>query len=191
MIMIGLRSSALIAFLLGCSKISAFTTPSRSSFVAPSSTTKLHIGAFFRQNDGGSLDTLVEGGAVTPEGFGFSTPASRIISAAGSSSRYYRAGPNDPVSNVIAAISSSTGNSIALIFDSSGDMLGAFTETNFIKVSIRCDKRRRFIISFLLFLTHLRHCSSLLSVLHNQIQKKTPPTFSLLLYPTMSLQHQI
>lgn len=71
---------------------------------------------------------------LTPEGFGFSTPATRILKEADRDKGFFRAEASTPVIDVIAAITEGT-KDVSLVYD--GDnLLGIFTETDYIKVCI-------------------------------------------------------
>ena len=77
---------------------------------------------------------LGEGGLATPEGYGFSSPMTRILSATDGNGGYYRALSSQTVTDVMGRISTSP-EDVALVFDESSDkFLGLFTATDYIKV---------------------------------------------------------
>jgi Na+/H+ antiporter NhaD/arsenite permease-like protein/CBS domain-containing protein len=82
-----------------------------------------------------SLDEqwLSEECLITPEGFGFSAPAQRILDEADRVNGYYKAGANDSVLDVMENISNSAGpHDVALVFDNTA-LVGLFTETDYIQ----------------------------------------------------------
>ena len=100
-----------------------------------------------------------QSGSITPEGFGFSSPISRILSESGKSSGggYYKASESDIVTDVMEGITKGRGGAatvledaaaggvvadVALVFDDNDDkkVKGIFTETDYIKVSSTCTK---------------------------------------------------
>ena len=83
---------------------------------------------------------------ITPEGFGFSSSVSRILASSGRAGGYYRAKSSDIVTDVMDGITGGTSD-VALVFeDGTDNLLGIFTETDYIKV-------RLFFLRFALFLT--------------------------------------
>ena len=73
---------------------------------------------------------------LTPDGFGFSSSAGRILDKAGRGQGYHRADATDRVIDVMAGIADGDGTDVALVFEDGGDeLLGIFTETDYIKVS--------------------------------------------------------
>lgn len=91
------------------------------------------IGGSFNQEE--DYLPLVEECLLTPEGFGFSTPMSRILALGNRASGYYKAAPEESVVDVMAAITEGTVD-VALVFDKE-TLLGIFTESDYIRVS-RC-----------------------------------------------------
>jgi hypothetical protein len=73
--------------------------------------------------------------SITPEGFGFSTPASRVLELAGRNNGYYKAKGSDIVTDVMEGITSGKAD-VAVVFDEddSSKVAGIFTETDYIKV---------------------------------------------------------
>jgi len=82
--------------------------------------------------------TSIDTATLTPAGFGFSTPTSRILQSSGRNSGYYKASASDPVVNVIEAITAAGGlQDVALVFDddNNNNLLGIFTESDYIRFS--------------------------------------------------------
>ena len=146
--------SAALALTLAATSCVAFTVPTglrHSSFVTPSSvvsslstTARPMIGGFFKKGeevvdaDLDDLEPLADDSCrLTPEGFGFSTPASRIIKQAGRKGGYYRASASEFVLDVIAAITNEKEQDVALVYDDNDVLLGIFTEADYIKVCRR------------------------------------------------------
>ena len=75
---------------------------------------------------------------ITPEGFGFSAPARRILKEAGRSDGFYKAKGKELVIDVMEAITSEAGQEdVALVYGDDGELTGLFTETDYIKVRYR------------------------------------------------------
>ena len=74
---------------------------------------------------------------LTPEGYGFSSPAERILKEANRGSGYYSAKSNAPVIDVMGGITEGTADA-ALVFDGT-TLLGIFTESDYIDVSLFLD----------------------------------------------------
>lgn len=73
---------------------------------------------------------------ITPEGFGFSSPANRILSESARSGGFYRAGAQDSVLDVMENIMVNGKSDVALVFDEESNLLiGIFTETDYIQFS--------------------------------------------------------
>ena len=128
---IGSRGSSL--FLQPPKPSSASSSP-RSQRRAPLSSstasTELGVGAELDPED---VLPLAQTTIITPEGYGFSSPASRILEAAGRNGGYYKASATDIVTDVMDGITSGKVDA-ALVFDDSDRLLGIFTETDYIKV---------------------------------------------------------
>jgi hypothetical protein len=75
---------------------------------------------------------------ITPEGFGFTAPARRIVKEANRpGSGYYRASSSENIMSVVTKITGGSGSDVALVFDDqTNKIVGLFTETDYIKVSI-------------------------------------------------------
>ena len=70
---------------------------------------------------------------LTPEGYGFSSTVERIIEKAQRGNGFYVANANDSVIDVMGGITEGE-KDVALVYDGS-DLLGIFTETDYINVS--------------------------------------------------------
>jgi Na+/H+ antiporter NhaD/arsenite permease-like protein/CBS domain-containing protein len=99
----------------------------------------------------------------TPEGFGFSTPAIRVLKQAKRGKGYYKADASESVIDVMEAISSGD-NDVALVFRDNDVLLGLFTESDFIRVC----KMYGSLLSI-----HFRHLSVDLTLTLNTTQNKT------------------
>ena len=72
---------------------------------------------------------------LTPEGYGFSSSAERILKKAKRSNNgYYKASASDRVIDVMAGIADRDAADVALVFDDEDALLGIFTDTDYIKV---------------------------------------------------------
>ncbi len=72
---------------------------------------------------------------MTPEGYGFSATAERIITnAKRGNNGFYKAKSTDKVIDIMGGITSGT-EDVALIYEDS-ELLGIFTESDYINVSI-------------------------------------------------------
>jgi hypothetical protein len=97
-----------------------------------------------QQSDASASSFLLvsETSYITPEGFGFSSPARRILQESGRGLGYHRAAGSDTVMNVMDAITSAStaggAADVALVFDDddSEKLLGIFTETDYITVRL-------------------------------------------------------
>jgi hypothetical protein len=92
--------------------------------------TELGVGAELDPDD---VLPLAKTSMITPEGYGFSSPASRILEAAGRNGGYYKAKASDTVTDVMDGITDGKVDA-ALVFDDNERLLGIFTETDYIKV---------------------------------------------------------
>lgn len=83
------------------------------------------------------LVPLTKDNTLTPEGFGFTAPAKRIVQEAQRPNKgYYKAAATESIMNVIDQISEN-GYDVALVFDDENDtIMGLFTESDYIQV--RC-----------------------------------------------------
>ena len=74
--------------------------------------------------------------SITPEGFGFSTPAERVLREANRGMGYYAATGSQRVIDVMEAITTGPYD-VALVFDGDNKdtVIGLFTETDYIRVS--------------------------------------------------------
>ena len=72
---------------------------------------------------------------ITPEGYGFSAPARRVLKEAKRGSGYYKASAQELVIDVMEAITSGEGADVALVYGEDDKITGLFTESDYIKVS--------------------------------------------------------
>mmetsp|Transcript_39190 Transcript_39190/g.81340 ORF Transcript_39190/g.81340 Transcript_39190/m.81340 type:complete len:734 (-) Transcript_39190:17-2218(-) len=108
----------------GCEAFAGFSSSSSSFLQAPSLTARqAATKGFFASEE--SL--------ITPQGFGFSAPASRILSEAAGS--YHKASVSDGVIEVTEAITGAAASDVALVFDENDQLAGLFTESDYIKFS--------------------------------------------------------
>ena len=71
---------------------------------------------------------------ITPEGYGFTAPAKRIIKEANRANNgFYKASSSDNIMSVIAAITGGSEYDAALVYDGN-DAVGLFTESDYIRV---------------------------------------------------------
>ena len=83
----------------------------------------------------GEQEMFATSSLLTPEGYGFSSSVERILKTSKRNDGYYRAQGSDRVIDVMGGIANQDGADIALVFnDENGDLLGIFTETEYIKV---------------------------------------------------------
>lgn len=74
---------------------------------------------------------------ITPEGFGFSAPASRVLNESKRGKGFYKAQASDSVIDVMEAITSGS-EDVALVYEDD-TLLGLFTEADYIRVSHDCE----------------------------------------------------
>lgn len=108
----------------------AFQTPLPARPLPSSSLSSTSV----RMADG----VLGESSIITPDGFGFSAPARRILKESKRSDGYYRAVGKELVIDVMEAITQGTGPDAALVYDQDDQVQGIFTESDYIKVSLPC-----------------------------------------------------
>lgn len=125
----------------------AFTNPQttvtsllRSSQLVPSNgrlTTRRPVTVSTEDFNPQGLVPLKKETMLTPEGYGFTAPAKRILSEANrKGSGYYRAYTTDNIMSVINAITNADDYDAALVFDKeTNKIVGLFTESDYIKVS--------------------------------------------------------
>lgn len=85
---------------------------------------------------------LPEEEMITPQGYGFSAPASRILQESGKKTGYHKANSEDGVLKVTEAITGDAEQDVALVFTDSDMLVGLFTEADFVTVSQVCMKDR-------------------------------------------------
>jgi len=128
--------AALLA-LLNCSS-SAFMTPSTrlGGFLSQSGS---KIPKTVPRSVSGRLETEFLGDEIniTPEGYGFTATASRILRESKRDAGYHRASASDSVIDVMQAVTNGE-QDVALVFDDEDDdkLLGLFTESDYIRVSL-------------------------------------------------------
>lgn len=72
---------------------------------------------------------------LTPEGYGFTAPAKRILQEANRSNKgYYRASSKESILTVIAAITEGEYDAALAFDDDTNAVVGLFTESDYIKV---------------------------------------------------------
>ncbi|CAB9522574.1 Sodium/proton antiporter 1 [Seminavis robusta] len=145
---------ALVAALSSAAVSSAFTTTrpntitpllisSRNRQFVPSNaarlfkTQRLYVGGATEEFNPQGLVPLKKETMITPEGYGFTAPAKRILSQK-SGPGYYRASSTEDIMSVIQVISDGEQgcSDVALVFDDeTGKIVGLFTEADFIKFS--------------------------------------------------------
>jgi hypothetical protein len=120
-----------LAVALSGSSTRAFTSFSRSftssslKFASPSTT---------KRSSAADAGVLGPSSLITPDGYGFTCPADRILKEAGRKKGYCRASSSDTVIDVMKAITEGDSIDAALIFDEADQLLGLFTESDYIKV---------------------------------------------------------
>jgi hypothetical protein len=130
---------ALLPLLCNVDAFSSINSFSNTNLPSPSlvrqsrysASTKLYVGA---DMDPEEMISLGDECIITPEGYGFGSSTSRILSVANRNNGYYRATGSEIVTDVMEGI---TGGKVdvALVFDdSSNKLLGIFTETDYVKV---------------------------------------------------------
>uniref|UniRef100_A0A7S2UF67 Citrate transporter-like domain-containing protein n=1 Tax=Attheya septentrionalis TaxID=420275 RepID=A0A7S2UF67_9STRA len=77
---------------------------------------------------------------LTPDGYGFSSPAERILRNSNRGEGYYRAKATDRIIDVMEGITNGDKDA-ALVFDEKDSLLGIFTESDYIKFSTARAKR--------------------------------------------------
>ena len=133
-----------------CSSAVAFTTPQstkalRASKFVPTNArliqTQRNVGGSAGFNPDGLLPIDKEA-MITPEGYGFTAPAKRIVQESKRpGSGYYRASSSENVLSVVQKITSEHELDAALVFDDeTNKIVGLFTETDYIKVRLQNKK---------------------------------------------------
>lgn len=101
-------------------------------------------GAILRSSSVGKADDfdddellIGEACLLTPEGYGFSSTAERILQCAGRGAGYYRASASDRIIDVMGGIADGpNGEDVALVYDSDS-LLGIFTESDYVNFSTK------------------------------------------------------
>jgi len=108
------------------SKLNTVLTSTPPSFARPSSS----LGAASDYE----FEGLAEECNITPEGYGFSSSAERVMRVADRGNGYYRATSLESVTDVMDGITSGKVD-VALVFEeTTNKLLGIFTESDYIKV---------------------------------------------------------
>jgi hypothetical protein len=119
------------------SSVGVPTTTTTTTTTSKKTTTRLFVKQQQQQQQSENVALVSESSYITPDGFGFSSPARRILQESGRVRCYHRAVGSDTVVDVIDAITSTPAD-VALVFDDNDSddskLLGIFTETDFIKV---------------------------------------------------------
>lgn len=132
---------AALPFLAAPSAL-AFSTPqtatkSTTTFSPRQTTSRLQVGEAVTEFDPQGLVSLKQAQMLTPEGYGFTAAAKRIVAEAGRRGNgYYRASSTQNIFEVIQAITDGEYDA-ALVFDEENNnkIVGLFTESDFIRVS--------------------------------------------------------
>jgi hypothetical protein len=75
---------------------------------------------------------------LTPDGYGFSSSAERILTNSKRGEGYYLAKASDRIIDVMEGITNGD-QDVALVFDEENSLLGIFTESDYIKVRFTHD----------------------------------------------------
>jgi len=91
----------------------------------------------YNKSPASSLKLAAEECLLTPEGFGFSTPAERVLKQSSKEeiSGYVKSLNTDSVINVMDLISDEENPDVALVFDKSDKLVGIFTERDYVEFS--------------------------------------------------------
>lgn len=82
-----------------------------------------------------SSGSVADSCALTPEGFGFSSPIGRVSKSRGGLG-YYKALGSESVIDVMAGINAGEDiTDVALVFDTNNDLLGIFTDADYIRLA--------------------------------------------------------
>jgi len=77
---------------------------------------------------------LSEDAIITPDGFGFSAPAQRVLKEANRGTGFYKASADETVIDVMEAITTNE-KDVALVY-AANQLLGLFTEADYVRVSL-------------------------------------------------------
>ena len=123
---------------VGSKSTSFLQQPTPSSSVAKTARaygtalrSKLYVGAELNPDEVLPLDRET---MITPEGFGFSSPVSRVLNMAGRQGGYYKARASEIVTDVMEGITNGQVDAALVFADENDDLVGIFTETDYIKV---------------------------------------------------------
>jgi hypothetical protein len=143
-------TSPVLVLVLAVATTSAFTasssffaSPPARTFTASTSTfssrrvshSRRYMAQLVEWDDEMASGVVGEECNITPEGFGFTTPTSRVLTEAKRGAGFHRAAASDLVIDVMEAITTGE-QDVALVFDTqgTGKLLGLFTEMDYIKV---------------------------------------------------------
>ena len=115
------------------SRSSAFAPTAATSGTTSTSTSTSTSTVRQMATETGEQEMFATSSLLTPEGYGFSSSIDRILTTSKRNSGYYSAQGSDRVIDVMGGIANQDGADIALVFgDEDGDLLGIFTETDYI-----------------------------------------------------------
>mmetsp|Transcript_47424 Transcript_47424/g.143564 ORF Transcript_47424/g.143564 Transcript_47424/m.143564 type:complete len:197 (+) Transcript_47424:204-794(+) len=91
---------------------------------------------------------------LTPEGFGFASSGARVLESAGRGNGYHRAKGSDTILDVMEGISGGSADAALVFDDDTDDLIGLFTETDYIRVCIFVFSLTRICTSWLAAVDH-------------------------------------
>ena len=123
-----------VIYLLAAAPLTTAFAPTSSFLQKHLSTSSRHSPRILVQSSSDAIDANAYSGEclLTPEGYGFSTPAKRVLSSSNGEKSFYVANANDRIIDVMSGITEGD-QDVALVYDGS-DLLGIFTETDYIEV---------------------------------------------------------
>lgn len=127
-----LTKASLYALLAIAPLNNAFTPTSLS--LPPNSSANKRSPRVLVQSTSDAIDVNAYSGEclLTPEGYGFSSPADRILESSSRETGFYKASGGDRIIDVMSGITQGD-QDVALVYDGS-EVLGLFTETDYIEV---------------------------------------------------------
>ena len=122
-----------VCALLAIATLSASFVPT-SLFLPPNSSANRRAPRVLVQSSSDAIDAYAYSGEclLTPEGYGFSSPAERILASSTKEKGFYAVNGNNRIIDVMSGISEGD-QDVALVFEGS-EVLGIFTETDYIEV---------------------------------------------------------
>ena len=125
-----MRHNLALSCLLAASSLSSWTTAfSTTPLSRPTTQAKRPMQSAAAASDG----VVGQESIITPEGFGFSAPARRILKEADRGNGFYKANSAELVIDVMEAITTGQ-QDVALVYGDDNEIKGLFTETDYIKV---------------------------------------------------------